>query len=450
MAFNSPSVFHRIFPHGLPAALTALALPLAAIAQAAPPAPPAPPALRGGVGDGPGGARSTVTTTTAVEDAPARVETRTFTRDGKTVTETVTTQALRKEVSEKKTLRAAIFTANRAGAKYDGKIRVLEDFVSARVADTGVQTIALETAADAARAFDPVLASAPRPADSLDVLLSNQSSALRLAQNLGADYLLQVSLGSLSRTVRDIKAYGVEVKNAEYGALVSYKILDGATGAVLTGDTLRAVRNEQLSKHAPDVELKDAAIVDGLLEDAARQIAAGLSARVAANRIAAPAAAAAPVTITILPDIADVFLPDIRLDDSRTVTLSEGKNKVSILDVTVEVDGVAVGSAPGKIQLRRGLGKLRLTREGFKPWERIISASDGQVLGAPMHMDEAGQRHWLETSKFVSELRNGEKLTDAQAEVLKGEAQKLRQSGYKVDIKVDAKELPDVTRKSLF
>ncbi|WP_052360888.1 PEGA domain-containing protein [Geminisphaera colitermitum] len=433
--------------HLLTTAAIAFVASLPASAQSAPDASPVP-ALRGGVGNGPGGMRSSVTTTKTVEAAPTQVDTRTYVKNGKTVTETITTHAVTETVSEIKTYRAAIFVANRAGQKYDDKIRVLEDFVSARVADTGVQVIARETTVDAARAFNPALASTLRPEDSLDTLLANESSALRLAQNLGADYLLQISLGGLSKETRRVKAYGVEVTNDEYSALVTYKILDGLTGAALSGDTVKPVRLEQANAHA-SADLAAAAILDGLLDDAAQKITAGLQARVADNRIAAPDTVAALATITLIPDVADVFLPEVRLDNTNTVSLSEGKNKVSILNVTVEVDGVVVGTAPGKLQLRRGFSRLRLTREGFKPWERLISAFDSQVIVAPMQMDEAGLKRWKEVSQFVSGLRNGEKLTDAQAEVLRGEAQKLRQSGYKVDIKVDAKELPNVTQKSL-
>ncbi len=437
----------------LPATLALLVLPALAAQpspEPAPPPAPASPAVTGGVNlNGPGGARSSVTTITATEAAPAQVETRTFTRDGKTITETVTTQALRKEVSEKKTCRAAIFVANRAGKKYDDKIRVIEDFVSARVADAGVQAIARETAVDAARTFDPALASAPRPEDSLDTLLSNQSSALRLAQNLGADYLLQVSLGSLSRTLRNIKAHGVELANAEYAALVSYKILDGTTGAALTGDTVRAVRTEQQNKHAT-VDLKDAAIVDGLLNDAAAQIAAGLGARIAANRIAAPDPAAKLVTVQIIPDVADVFLPSIKIGEGNVLQLSDTRNKISAAGVTVEVDGVAVGSAPGYLKLRPGFSKLRLTREGFEPWERIISASEGQMLLAPMKMTEAGLKRFKEMSEFIQNLKNGEKLTDAQVKVLEGQAEQLRNSYQRSDMKMDTKDNVTIQQKTLF
>jgi hypothetical protein len=53
---------------------------------------------------------------------------------------------------------------------------------------------------------------------------------------------------------------------------------------------------------------------------------------------------------------------------------------VQAMDVTVELDGVALGSAPGIIPGRPGLHKIRLSREGFDPWERTINIYDGQNL----------------------------------------------------------------------
>jgi len=39
---------------------------------------------------------------------------------------------------------------------------------------------------------------------------------------------------------------------------------------------------------------------------------------------------------------------------------------------------------------------------------------------------------------FFETLKNNAKLTDAQAEMMRGYAQMLRQSGYKVDVKIDS------------
>ncbi|AHF89966.1 hypothetical protein OPIT5_06770 [Opitutaceae bacterium TAV5] len=375
-------------------------------------------------------AQSTVTTEKTVETAPPQVQTRTWEKDGKTITETVTTSTVREAVGATKTYRAAIIAANRAGRDYDNKLPVLEDLVSARIADLGIITISREVAVDAARKFDPALASSPRPADSLDTQLSNQTSALRLAQGLGVDYLVQVSLTSVGKTQRSIKAYGNELNSTEWTALVTYKILDGTTGGALTGDTVRATRAEQAMANTGIVI---DGILDGLLLDASQQIAEGLRARIAANRIAPPRAAAGLVTLTIAPEAADVYIPDVRIGEENTVTLSGSKYKVTPLNVTVEIDGVTVGTAPGKVQVRPGFSKLRLTREGFRPWERTINAVDGQTLTAALAMDDAGYARWAETTAFINDLKNGAKLTDAQVKAIEGLARMFEQSGFKVD-----------------
>lgn len=381
-------------------------------------------------------AQSVVTTEKTTEASSPQVQTHTYQKDGKTITETTTTTHVRETVSDSKTYRAAIIVANRAGAEYDDKLSVIEDLVSARIADLGFETISREVAVNAARTFDPALASSPRPADSLDTQLSNQSSALRLAQNLGADYIVQTSLTSVSKTQRRITAYGNNINNIEWTALVSYKILDGATGSALTGDVIRTTHNEQGTANSSALV---GGILDGLLLDASRQIADSLRTRVAANRIAPARPAAGLVTLTITPEAADVYIPDVRIDAEHTVALSESKHRVTPLNVTVEIDGVAVGTAPGKVQTRSGFSKLRLTREGFRPWERTINVYDGQMLTAALAMDDAGLARWAETTAFINTLKNGAKLTDAQVKAIEGLAKMLEQSGFKVDTKENFK-----------
>jgi len=92
--------------------------------------------------------------------------------------------------------------------------------------------------------------------------------------------------------------------------------------------------------------------------------------------------------VTITTEAADLTIPDIRVDDTRTVTIVDCK--VSPLSVTVEVDGIAAGTAPGTLQLRPGLSKLRLTREGFDTWERTVNVHEGLKLVAALKMSAAG------------------------------------------------------------
>lgn len=332
--------------------------------------------------------------------------------------------------SDAPSYKAALFVSNRSGPDFDNKIPVLEDLLSSRLSDLGFTVVSREVVVDSLKVFDPAVASAPRPADSLEAKLTDQSSALRLAQNLGVDYIIQASIASLSLRDKHVAAYGVNVTNQETSLLLSYKVLDGVAGGTLLGDTVKVSTKEQ---QAAGAQIDRSGLVDDLLDEAAQKVVAGLGQRLARKPLTAPAAKAAFVSINLKVEAADLMVPDVRIGDENTVTISESKYKVSPLAATVEVDGVAVGSAPGTIQLRPGFSKLRLTREGFQPWERTINAVAGQTLTVAMTLSDAAYARWQESTAFMNGLKNGAKLTDAQVKAIEGYAKMLEQSGYKVD-----------------
>ena len=108
---------------------------------------------------------------------------------------------------------------------------------------------------------------------------------------------------------------------------------------------------------------------------------------------------------------------------------------VQPLDVTVELDGIALGSAPGAFQAYPGLHKLRLSREGFDDWERTVNIYDGQTLRVALQMSAAGYARWADTTAFLASLDNKRKLTDAEAEKIRGLAKFFSESHYRVDAK---------------
>lgn len=385
------------------------------------------------------------TTTTTL---PTQVETRTYTTaDGRQVTETTTVAKVRQEqvVRQAGPYKAALFISNRAGEQFDAKMMTFEDLVTARVADRGLQVLSREVIADAMRTFDPAVASSPRPADSLDAKLTEQSSALRLAQGLGADYLLIASITSVGAKERALNAYGVNTVTKETTMRVTYKILDGTTGGSITADAIKVMAGTRQTENL--AEANDD-IFNDLLDQAAVQLADSLSGKIAQRRITPASTPAALVNLTLNVEAADLFVPDVRIDDDHTIRIGESKLSVSPLQVTVEMDGIAVGTAPGTIQVRPGFSKLRLTREGYRPWERTINAVNGQTLTVAMEMTEATFARWKDATAFMNNLKNGAKLTDAEVKVLEGQAQMLRQSGFKVDTK-DAPQI-NIRHNSIF
>jgi hypothetical protein len=108
---------------------------------------------------------------------------------------------------------------------------------------------------------------------------------------------------------------------------------------------------------------------------------------------------------------------------------------------------VALGSAPGAFQGRPGLHKIRLSREGFDPWERTINIYEGQNLRVALQMSDAGYAKWKDTTSFLATLDNNRKLTDAEVNKINGIAEFFKNSHYRID----AKNLPNVNiYKSLY
>jgi hypothetical protein len=340
------------------------------------------------------------------------------------------------EPAPAKTYTAALVVSNRADAKFNDKIPALEDLLAARLSDLGFSLVSREIVTGNLRAFTPP--SAARDAESTaasaaaEAAFLDQSSALRLAQNLGADYLVHASITSYGETKRTIKAYGTNLENFERTLRVSYKILDASAGGSLTGDVVKATRTEQANANA---SIDVGGIFDDLLDDASRQITSSLRTRVAADRIAAAKPAARAVTITVNVEAADLYIPDVRINAENVVAVGESKFKVTPLNATVEVDGVAVGTAPGRITLKPGFSRLRLSREGFETWERTINATEGQVLTVALAMSPSGLARFKESTAFLNELKNGAKLTDAEVKVLEGQAKSLENSFFRVDTK---------------
>lgn len=369
-----------------------------------------------------------VTHAFAQNSAPAKttVQTKSSEKDGRTTTERTFTTTVT-EVAEKPAgVTVAIFTANRAGEVGDNELGALEDYITGKVTELNVHVISGETALNAVAGMAP-----GAKANALDAQMADSTSAVRLAQALGATHLLQVTITGFDSNKQTINAYGVKAINDERTARVTYKILDGNTGASLAADTVRATKVVQQSSGG----LSDdrSSLLNDLLAEAAGKVATSLKRQIDRGRLTT-SEGAGNVTVNFTTELADLYIPDVRIDKDNTGRMSEDKLKVSAV-ATIEVDGLAVGTAPGKLTVKPGLHKLRVVREGYKPWERTVNFTNGQTLNVGLEMSEAGYARWKESTAFINDLKNGAKLTDGQVKVLEGQAKMFENSGFKVNTK---------------
>jgi hypothetical protein len=214
---------------------------------------------------------------------------------------------------------------------------------------------------------------------------------------------------------------------------VAYRLIEGAEGGAIKGATVVATKSIRQSE---GLQVENTDVANELLDDAAAQLADALVKE--AQTLTTTVAKAATVDFTIacsMTDIKDqpITAPNVQLKPDNRVTRTEGNLEVQPLEVTVELDGVAIGSAPGSFQARTGLHKLRLSREGFKDWERTINVFNGQKLRVAMQLSDAGYERWKDNLGFLQGLDVDRKLTDAEVKRIEGIAKFFSESHYRVD-----------------
>jgi hypothetical protein len=347
-----------------------------------------------------------------------------------------TCAAVRTMAEEPVVLRkAAIFVENRGGKDLNEKVSVFEDLLTSKVAGMGFSILSRDIVTRALREYPASgnKTASDVPANALDSLLETNTSALRLAQNLGVDFILYPTITTFGHEKRSYSGNGIATENAVYTLRVTYRLAEAAEGGAFKGATVTATKSVRQSE---GLKIEDSDIVNGLLDDAAGQLAKVISENC---RSLPKVEQAAEVEFSVTCNLVDekelpVTVPYIEIASNNAVVLkTNAPIAVQALDVTVELDGVAIGSAPGSFKAKPGLHKIRLSREGCSNWDRTINVTAGQKLRVAIQMSREGYARWKDNLAFLHGLENNRKLTDAEVKRIEGIAKFFSESHYRVD-----------------
>ncbi len=338
--------------------------------------------------------------------------------------------------------KAALLVDNRAGEEFKKLAAQLEDQLSSRAASPGLVFIGRQLVTDA-------IAKEGAGAQ-LDALLSERTSALRLAQSLGADWIVLASLSSVTREERTFNDGTLQLTSHNHVLRISYKIAEAEEGGVLAGDSIRVSRNIRGTQTAG---VESSEIFNQLVDDAVirlLQLFPDKVLQIAKAKVNKPSqieisVSAVAVDLTQNP----LQLPDLRVGNDGSITKgSSGSVDVILGDVSIEMDGVLVGTTPATLRLAPGFHKLRLTRPGFGAVEQTINPVTGLKLRPALQMSEVGYARWKDNVAFLQGIEVNRKLTDSQVKAVEGFARMLEQSGYRVDVREDNKI--QINGKSLY
>lgn len=339
--------------------------------------------------------------------------------------------------------KVAIFAANRSESGLNEQLPILEDLVAAKLTGEGFSVISrdivLSVVGDLKKRSS---------INKLDAALDDQTSALRLSQNLGADYLLFVSILGHDVSSRRVNAYGISVLNLNNTLRTTYRIINGNTGGSLLADSFESTQTIQQTKYSTT---DNPGIIRDLLNDAAGEMVSNLLKKTEAGKLQDVQLSRDAVEFGIAVGIADVNFPEIIEDSDGKLQLTANRGTVQALAVTVELDGMLIGTT-GTTELvpmfkvAPGLHRLKLSREDLETWERVVNVVDGMVLNVSMQLNEEGLKRWRENTEIFNKMKKEAKLSDAEAELIRAKAERMRNSYFRInidnrqDVKVDTDE----------
>ena len=210
-------------------------------------------------------------------------------------------------------LKVALFVDNRAGSAFDDKVPVLEDFLASRIAGMQMQVLSRQIVLDALKNYSAGSSSTgDTPGRVLDRTLSDNTSALRLAQNLGADYVLVPTLATYGKETRTYAGSGIKSENTTHTLRVSYRLAEAARGGEISGDNVTVSRTY---RRTGGLQIESSEVLNELLDEAAEK----LSHSIVSRRSAMPAVAASSsrVTVAIQTTITDFASLQLSVSDHQ-------------------------------------------------------------------------------------------------------------------------------------
>lgn len=296
-------------------------------------------------------------------------------------------------------LSAAIFIQNRAGAEFIGKLDVLNDLLTTRLTEKGFSVIdrsvvlaRFREARDLETPLQRDISALEKAAGGGEDSLSG-ASALRIAQMVGADYLVVASLTSFGQEARTFRGegtqYGTSNKSSIYTLRIAVKVLEGNTGGTVYGDLVSVAERVAVVER---LEIESSEMVNKLLDAGALKVAENIGAKIQKVR-------------------------DVKVKAAGGVEFSVTSN---VEGASVELDGAVIGSTPGRFAAAPGLHQLRISKQWLTNWDRTINIFAGQTLNVSLELSAEGLKRYSTLEQLKLDLARTKMQTEMEGKEREG------------------------------
>ena len=329
---------------------------------------------------------------------------------------------------------AAIFVKNRPADVSAEKVMVLEDYIAAQVDKFCFTTISREDTLNAVARFATAganVGTAVDPQKDLDRILSDETSALRLAQQMGVDYILIASITAYINDRQQTDAYGAttDIRSAQMD--VTYRLLGRVQGQVITSDSVTATEKVRQS---PNLK-QERDLIDVVIRRCAQSIGESVGKRCAEATVTSPNTLPVEVPFRIVCTMQDMIIPGVVTDAATGRYVVSGVSwNLLPTNAAIEMDGLVVGNSPEMLNVFPGLHKVSITCEGFRPWSRTINVRPGMSLNVPLQLTDEGLIRWRSQLEFMQTVTQRQQLVDADVDRIRATAEFIRNSRMVLDI----------------
>lgn len=289
----------------------------------------------------------------------------------------------------------AIFVKNQTRVPgMDDQVDGVRDRIAAELAGAGLIVMDKAEIADGFNRFK--VTTAEERAGLVEGVFTG-GSTLRVAQMLGADYVMLVSIIGAGHTSRAAGDKPVTI----FTVRMSTKVNEAVQGTSVYGAnwTSKLPVPGQYTAGADELNY-----YNDLFDQWASATGEEVAAKAAAWRRVEPAAATLVEfsVSTTVDELIQGLESGVRASNEL---LDEMRRLVG--GVTVEIDGATVGSTPGTFKATPGLHQMRVTRQWMRPWQQTVNIQPGATFRVALELSDEGLNRYRSLEGFRSAVAIG-------------------------------------------
>ncbi|MDD4101086.1 MAG: PEGA domain-containing protein, partial [Kiritimatiellae bacterium] len=222
-------------------------------------------------------------------------------------------------------------------------------------------------------------------------------STVRVAQMLGTEYIMLVSIIGASHTSRDAGGKPVTI----FTVRMSTKVNEAAQGSSVYG-------SNWTNKLPVPGQYTDGSDGMNYYNDLFDQWASSTGEEIAAKmptwrRVTPADTALVEFTVsTTIDELVQGLENGVR---AANELLDEMRRTVG--GATVEIDGATVGSSPGSFKATPGLHQMRVTRQWMQPWQQTVNIQPGANFRVALELSDAGLQRFRSLEGFRAAVAVG-------------------------------------------